>query len=124
MRRESYTTSRKGTWGCIIEEGKPDFYQRVTKVGVIGGERCDQLDTHNKCRIHFLKHRLSQVWPMLPSQVTPFSRCSYVFIEVSHWTMEEEDWILAPMVDKSINESMQLTVDIGSDESIHGLGVA
>ena len=45
--------------------------------------QCVHFTEDRKCDIHFTKPLLHKVWPLAPSQVTPFERCSYSFREIA-----------------------------------------
>ena len=72
----------RGVWGCVVEAGKPDFFQQVSHVGAVGSEPCPYYTESKRCSIHEIKLRMCRVWPMTPSQVHLFPNCSYAFTEI------------------------------------------
>jgi hypothetical protein len=81
------TTTGKGVWNEIQIGGKRRFFQlqEVTPEA----HRCNHLTEDKRCDIHFTKPLFHKVWPMAPSQVSPFERCSYSFREIDRRPITE-----------------------------------
>lgn len=76
-----------------IRQGKQSRF--MTPVEVIPGHECKSLTEDKKCALHEFKNwrrrimELCDVWPIHPSQVTPFDQCSYEFRLIGEWDIQE-----------------------------------
>ena len=54
--------------------------------------RCSALGFDNQCVLHdYDKPWVCQVWPTAPSDIIPFKKCSYEFVEVDNWAFEDNE---------------------------------
>lgn len=83
------TTDGAGVWLSVAVGGKARYFKMVSIEKT--DHRCSMLTTDNKCRIHLGKSLFSRAWPMNPSQIEPFDRCSYAFREVGRWKISEPE---------------------------------
>jgi Fe-S-cluster containining protein len=82
------STTGMGVWSEVQIGGKRRFYE-VLEVSP-GGKTCPHLTEDKRCDIHATKPLFHKVWPIMPSQVTPFERCSYSFREVGRRPIVEK----------------------------------
>ena len=80
----SDTTDQKGVWNEISRGAARRFWGDF-KVEDDVVERCTALSEEKRCNIQLTKHLLCKVWPLAPEHVTPFSECSYEFVEIQRW---------------------------------------
>lgn len=81
------TTDEKGVWLSISVGDKRRFFKMVSIEKT--DHRCPMLTDDNHCRIHAGKYLFSRAWPMNPSQVRAFEKCSYTFREIGRWKISE-----------------------------------
>ncbi len=123
-RRDSYTDDRRGVWGKVEQPGKSDFIMSVLSIGPLNSEKpCPELLPDNRCDIQSIKYRLSAEWPLLPSQVTPFPKCSYAFVEISRRPMHAESFDVRPRRSETIEFDARLGVT-WAEPVFEGNGVA
>lgn len=85
------TTNGVGVWS-EVQNGKKRRFFRINLMDLKPeAVTCSALSPENKCTVHQTKLPICEVWPVLPEQVTPFSECSYKFIEIGSWPIEVEE---------------------------------
>src|SRR5450432_224028 len=88
------TTTAQGVWTEVRKGNQRRFFNMGESTPNV--MRCSHLSEDNRCDIHFTKPLLHKAWPMSPSQIVPFERCSYSFREVARRPIAETTQLQAP----------------------------
>ena|SRR5579859_7509246 len=75
------TTTGQGVWVEVQIGDQRRFFQMLEVPPETS--RCKNLLDDNRCAIHATKPLLHKAWPMAPSQLKSFARCSYSFREIA-----------------------------------------
>lgn len=84
---------QEGVWSEVNteDEGGNRRYFTEPKIDLKDTDHkpCSALSPEHKCMVHEMKPKICGVWPTLPEQVTPFEECSYSFVEIGRWPIED-----------------------------------
>lgn len=88
-------TDGVGVWNEVRNQHGTRRYFKINEINHnILDQRCPMLRRGNKpgeyaCSVQKTKLRICKSWPMSPSQVEPFDKCSYTFVPVRSWKFDD-----------------------------------
>lgn len=82
-------TNGKGVWTGLLFDNGASRYWQITEIDRAHTEACPLLGEGNRCARHNHVNNLCTEWPLAPEQVTPFPDCSFSFVEIGRWPIEE-----------------------------------
>ena len=87
--REGYPgTDQEGIWTAVQDDKGLWCFQ--VKAIRKQPNSCDGLTANFLCRLQFRQAKICRFWPMSPSHVAPFPKCSFRFQEVQRWPLESK----------------------------------
>jgi len=89
--REMYgggpSVNGEGAWQ-EIREGDLRIFRQLTTYDPTG-RLCPSL-AGNVCTLHLTgKPMICQLWPVAPREIVPFTKCSFSFVKVDEWPIED-----------------------------------
>ena len=93
MNHGGRTTDGDGRWSEIDDGKKEEFIKFYMEPGDTH-ETCVALDPYNRCieQEFGKKPWVCAIWPTAPSDIEQFPRCSYEFVEINRWKIDEVEY--------------------------------
>lgn len=111
-------TDETGVWAELMFDNEARRLWKFDPVEKDMPDPCPQLSADHRCGIHNHFSNLCSQWPIIPDNVTPFSECSFKFVEINRVPIDEPEPIKASLVDDEVGFDSDLRVGNVEDVSV------
>lgn len=102
IRDGGYFVDGTGKWQEVVRKDGVRRFFKVTEIDAsekaLSEHACSALinDSEGKpaCSVHDTKSLLCSAWPMAPEHVAPFPECTYEFVPINEWQIDDDEGLL------------------------------